>query len=283
MIWIILIAAFIYLAVEFGQYLLIFLAVTAVVTVIALIIKAESDSNDVKDIEYTILLGRTRIMETRTRPSGFSISSRGNVRGYWKFKDEIARIDANFEVHYKNGNVRRITAVEGSNKCNTLYSYIGKQKEKQIDVKEVSHEERLKIVEPPKLIEVSRAEVPEEVKQYKKSDEKKQKKYYLDVPFEIAPNEYGLAISYPSCQVENRDDGITRIYVMFTATYDPTVKGLKNRVISCSVVNRDGRTMDVSRYRKVLDSSGSMMIDITYWHKIDEAPAKVVVGIDRYN
>lgn len=116
MIWIVLIAAFIYLAVEFGQYLLIFLVITAVVTAIALMIKAESDSNDVKEIEYTILLGRTRIMETRTRPSGFSISSRGNVRGYWKFKDEVARIDVDFEVHYKNGNVRRITAVEGSNK-----------------------------------------------------------------------------------------------------------------------------------------------------------------------
>lgn len=283
MIWIILIAAFIYLAVEFGQYLLIFLVITAVTVVIALIIKAESDSNDVKDIEYTILLGRTRIMETRTRPSGFSISSRGNVRGYWKFKDEVARIDVDFEVHYENGNVRRITAVEGSNKCNTLYSYIGKPKKKRTEEKKISLEEHPKIAEPPKLVEVPRVEAPEELKQERKTDEKKQKKYYLDVPFEIAPNGYGLTVSYPSCQVENSDDGERRIHVMFTATYDSTVKGLKNRVISCSIINRDGRTMDVSRYRKVLDSSGSMMIDITYWHKIDEDPAKVVVGIDRYN
>lgn len=283
MIWIILIAAFIYLAVEFGQYLLIFLAITAVVTAITLMIKAESDSNDVKEIEYTILLGRTRIMETRTRPSGFSISSRGNVRGYWKFKDEVARIDADFEVHYKNGDVRRIKAVEGSNKCNTLYAYIGKPKKKQAEEKKIIKEEQPKIAESPKLLEVPRAEAPEELKQERKDDAKKQKKYYLDVPFEIAPNEYGLTVSYPSCQVENMDDGGRRIYVMFTATYDSTVKGLKNRVISCSIINRDGRTMDVSRYRKVLDSSGSMMIDITYWHKIYEEPAKVVVGIDRYN
>lgn len=107
--------------------------------------------------------------------------------------------------------------------------------------------------------------------------------YYIDIPFEIAPNEYGLKISYPSCQVEKKEDGDQRVYVRFTATYDPTVKGLRNRVLICSIVNKDGKTMDISRGRKVLDTSGSQMVDITYWHLMEEEPARVVVGLDRYN
>lgn len=283
MTWFILLAAFIYLAIEYGQYILVFLTIAVVIAAIALVAKAVSDSNDVKDIEYTVLLGRTRVMETRTRPSGFSISSKGSMRSYWRFRDEVARIDVAFEVHYMDGMVRKVTAAEGSSKCDKLYSYIGKQKAKTAQPQIQKQAEPARIAETPKLIETSRPETHEYVKAEKKPDEKKRRKYYLDVPFEIATNEYGLAVSYPSCQVENRDDGEKRIDVMFTAAYDSTVKGLKNRVISCSIINRDGRTMDVSRCWKVLDSSGSMMIDITFIHKIDEDPAKVVVGIDRYN
>lgn len=233
------------------------------------VVTIKIDNKQTEGIEYTELIGRTKVMTTKTRPSGFSIGSKGSVRGYWRFREEVDHIDVAFWVHYKDGRTRKITAAEGSSKCDELYFYIRKPraepKPKPIVI------EPPKVIEQPKIVEVA------------KPQKQEKNKYYIEIPFEIAPNEYGLTISYPSCQVEHTKDGERRAYVRFTATYDPTVKGLRNRVIICSLVNKDGKTMDVRRGTKVFDTSGSQMIDLSFWKLIDEEPARVVVGIDRYN
>lgn len=289
MVWIILIGGFLYLVFEFWPYLLWFLAIFVFVFIAAMIVKAVSDSHETTDIEYTVLLGRTRVMTTRARPSGFSIGSRGSVRGYWRYRDEVDHVDVDFEVHYTDGRVRKVTATEGSGKCDKLYFYIGSPKPKAVEppkpivIDPPKIAEAPKIVEVPKIVEAKNAEEPHKSEQKKKPENKKPKKYYIEIPFEIAPNEYGLTISYPSCQIERMNDGERMAYVRFTATYDSTVKGSRNRVIICSLVNKDGKTMDVRREKKVFDASGSQMVDLTYWNLIDDEPAKVVVGVDRYN
>lgn len=246
--------------------------VTIAVAVLAA--QAKIDSDQTKDIEYTVFLGRTRVMTTRTRPSGFSIGSRGSIRGYWRFREEVDHIDAEFEVHYRDGRVRSVSAREGSKKCDKLYSYIGKPKPKPVEPPKPMVIEPPKVIEQPKIVEAEKFEI--------KPQGQEKSKYYIEIPFEIAPNEYGLAISYPSCQVEHTKDGERRACVRFTATYDATVKGLRNRVIVCSLVNESGKTMDVRRNTKTLDTSGCQMIDLHFWQLMDEEPARVIVGIDKY-
>lgn len=271
MVFVLAIAIILVIVWEFGSYIAIFGGIFVAVVIFALIIQAVVDSNQLKDIEYTELMGRTKVMDVKTRPSGFSVGSRGSVRTYWRFREEVDHIDVDFRVHYQDGRVCKVTAREGSGKCDKLYSYIGKPKPKPVEPPKPIVIEPPKVIEQPKIVEVA------------KPQKQEKNKYYIEIPFEIAPNEYGLTISYPSCQVEHTKDGERRAYVRFTATYDPTVKGLRNRVIICSLVNKDGKTMDVRRGTKVFDTSGSQMIDLSFWKLIDEEPARVVVGIDRYN
>lgn len=246
-----------------------------VLAIVTLVIKGIIDSNQLKDIEYTELMGRTKVMDVKTRPSGFSVGSRGSVRTYFRFREEVDHIDVDFRVHYQDGRVCKVTAREGSGKCDKLYFYIGKPKPKPVEPPKPVVIELPKVIEPPKIVETQKSEA--------KPQKKEKSKYYIEVPFEIAPNEYGLMVSYPSCQVEHTKDGERRTYVRFTATYDPTVKGLRNRVIICSLVNKDGKTMDVRRGSKVFDTSGSQMVDLAFWKLIDDEPTRVVVGVDRYN
>lgn len=275
MVFVIAIAIILLIVWEFGPYIAVFGGVVVVCVIAALIAQAIVDSNQLKDIEYTELLGRTKVMDVKTRPSGFSVGSRGSFRTYWRFREEVDHIDVDFRVHYQDGRVCKVTAREGSGKCDKLYSYMGKPKLKPVEPPKPVVIEPPKVIEQPKIVEASRSEA--------KPQKQEKNKYYIEIPFEIAPNEYSLAIAYPSCQVENTKDGERRAYVRFTATYDPTVKGLRNRVIICSLVNKDGKTMDVRRGMKVFDTSGSQMIDLSFWKLIDEEPARVVVGVDRYN
>lgn len=289
MVAIIFIALVLYVLFTYGQYMAflgIFLVAAVIIGVIA---NSAYVSAQVKNVQYAIIVGRTRVMTTKSRPSGYSISSRGSFRAYWKFRDEVDHIEVEFEVHYEDGNVRHITAHEDSALCNRLMPYVGIKPKPPI----LTPEQPIPIAEQPKP-----AEIPPQNEQIKLESEvkpmpeakpaevpkpkRKEEKRFAEVPFEIAPNEYNLAISYPSCQMVRWSNGEYRIQVRFSASYDPTVKGLRNRVITCATVDSSGRMTAVRKESKVLDLSGSMMVDISFWENAEQEPAKIIVGIDRH-
>lgn len=278
-----------YLIFTYSPYIAIFAALIAAIVIICVIVNSAHVSAQLKNVQYAVIIGRTRVMTTKSRPSGYSISSRGSFRAYWRFRDEVDHIEVTFEVHYEDGKVRNITAHEDSELYNRLMPYVGIKPKPPIPTPEPP----IQIAEPPKPVEIS---LPKET--IKRMDEvkplpearpaappkpkRKEEKRFAEVPFEVAPNEYSLAISYPSCQMIRWESGEYRIEVRFSVSYDPTVKGVRNRVITCATVDGSGRMTAVRRDNKALDLSGSRIVDIMFWENAEQEPAKIVVGVDRH-
>lgn len=278
-----------YVLFTYWQYIAIFAVIFIAIIIIGLVVHASNVSEQLKNIQYAVILRRTRVMTTKSRPSGYSISSRGNFRAYWRFRNEVDHIEVEFEVHYESGEVRRITANEDSSLYNGLMPYVGIKPNPPIP----NPAPPPPIVEPPKPVDISPPKEPikhmDEVKTLPETNpaeppkpKRKEEKRFAEVPFEIAPNEYKLSVSYPSCQMIRWASGEYRIEVRFAVSYDPTVKGVRNRVVTCATVDSSGRMTAVRRDNKVLDLSGSRIIDIMFWENAEQEPAKIVVGIDRY-
>ena len=275
-----------YVLFTYWQYIAIFAVIFIAIIIIGLVVHASHVSEQLKNIQYAVILGKTRVMTTKSRPSGYSISSRGNFRAYWRFRNEVDHIEVEFEVHYESGEVRRITANEDSSLYNGLMPYVGAKPKPPIP-----NPAPQPLAELPKLVEISPPKEPikhmEHMDEVKTSEPPKQNKNkgnrFAEVPFEIAPNEYKLSVSYPSCQMVRRSNGECRVQVRFSVSYDPTVKGVRNRVITCATVDSAGRMTAVRRDNKVLDLSGSRMADIMFWENAEQEPAKIVIGVDRYN
>lgn len=276
-----------YVLFTYWQYIAIFAVIFIAIIIIGLVVHASNVSEQLKNIQYAVILRRTRVMTTKSRPSGYSISSRGNFRAYWRFRNEVDHIEVEFEVHYESGEVRRITANEDSSLYNGLMPYVGAKPKPPIP----NPAPPPQIAELPKLVEISppkeQIKHMEHMDEVKTSEPPKQNKNkgnrFAEVPFEIAPNEYKLSVSYPSCQMVRRSNGECRVQVRFSVSYDPTVKGVRNRVITCATVDSAGRMTAVRRDNKVLDLSGSRMADIMFWENAEQEPAKIVIGVDRYN
>lgn len=278
-----------YLLFTFWPYIALFAVIIVAVVIICVIANSAYVSAQLKNVQYAVIVGKTRVMTTKSRPSGYSISSRGNVRAYWRFRDEVDHIEVTFEVHYEDGKVRNITAHEDSELYNRLMPYVGVKPKPPIPTPEPS----IQIAELPKPVEISPPKesikytnevktLPEAKPAEQPKPNRKEEKRFAEVPFEVAPNEYSLAISYPSCQMIRWASGEYRIEVRFAVSYDPTVKGVRNRVVTCATVDSSGRMTAVTRDNKVLDLSGSRIIDIMFWENAEQEPAKIVVGIDRY-
>ncbi len=278
-----------YLLFTYWPYIALFAVIIVAVVIICVIANSDYVSAQLKNVQYAVIVGKTRVMTTKSRPSGYSISSRGNVRAYWRFRNEVDHIEVEFEVHYESGEVCRITANEGSSLYNGLMPYVGIKPRPPVP----KPTPPLPIMEPPKPVEISKPKepikhmdevkpLPEEKPAEPPKPKQKEEKRFAEVPFEVAPNEYNLAISYPSCQMIKWASGEYRIEVRFAVSYDPTVKGVRNRVVTCATVDSSGRMTAVRSDNKVLDLSGSRIVDIMFWENAEQEPAKIVVGIDRY-
>lgn len=278
-----------YLIFTYWPYIAIFAVLIVVAVIICVIANSAYVSAQLKNVQYAVILGKTSVMTTKSRPSGYSISSRGNVRAYWRFRNEVDHIEVEFEVHYESGEVRHITANEDSSLYNSLMPYVGIKPRPPVP----NPTPPPTIVEPPKPVEISPPKeqikhmdevkpLPEAKQAEPPKPKQKEEKRFAEVPFEVATNEYNLAISYPSCQMIKRASGEYRIEVRLAVSYDPTAKGVRNRVITCATVDGSGRMTAVRRDNKVLDLSGSRIVDIMFWENAEQEPAKIVVGIDRY-
>lgn len=278
-----------FIAFTYWPYIAIFAGVIIAAVIIAVVVNSAYVSAQVKNVQYAVVVGRTRVMTTKSRPSGYSISDRGNVRAYWRFRDEVDHIDVEFEVHYEDGKARRITTHEDSALYNRLMPYVGIKPKPPVStqVPPIQITEKPKPAEIPSKSEPIKIEtgvepMPEAKPVEATKPSRKEEKRFVEVPFEVAPNEYSLAISYPSCQMIRWASGEYRIEVRFSASYDPTVKGVRNRVITCATVDSAGRMTDVSKEFRQLDLSGNKMVDIMFCENADQEPAKIIVGIDRY-
>lgn len=220
-----------------------------------------------KGVATARIVERIQRTKDKYQHSGMSFGINGNPRLYYRVKNVPTYVEVKFLVTFENGKAKTISTIEGSKKYYYLleYSKIPGQAEQTRQTRPEPEPQR------PAAEKASEPEKP------------KAKKYYLDIPFEIAPNEYSLSILYPSCQMERRPDGESRINVRFEARYDVSAKGLRNRVVKCSTIDAQGRMTDTMRETRTLDASGSQMIDITFWRNVDDEPAKVIVGLDRYN
>ena len=216
------------------------------------------------------IIERIQWSKDQYQHSGMSFGLSGNPRFYYRVKNVPTHVEVKFLVTFENGKSKTISTVEGSEKYYYLLEYT--KIAKPIDGKRREEE--------PKT--ATKTE-PEEKQTYQEPVKPKIKKYYLEIPFEIAPNEYSLSILYPSCQMERRPDGESRINIRFEARYDVSVKGLRNRVVKCSTIDDQGRMTDTMREVRTLDASGSQLIDISFWRNADDEPAKIIVGLDRYN
>lgn len=270
-------------------YIAVFAVILVAAVIIAVIANSVSVSAQTKNVQYAIIVGRTRVMTTKSRPSGYSISSRGNFRAYWRFRDEIDHTEIEFEVHYEGGKIRNITTHEGSALYNRLMPYVGMKSEPSVP----KPAPPVPIAEQSKSVEISPPNEPvkhiDEIKSLPEAQamepqkpKRQEEKRFVEVPFEVAPNEYNLAISYPSCQMIRWTSGEYRIKVRFAASYDPTVKGLRNRVITCATVDSSGRMTAVEKEFKPLDLSGSKMVEIMFCDNAEQTPAKIIVAIDRH-
>lgn len=281
-----------FIAFTYWPYIAIFAVVLIAAVIIAVAVNSACASAQAKNVQYAIVVGRTRVMTTKSRPSGYSISDRGNVRAYWRFRNEVDHINVEFEVHYEDGKVRRITTPEDSALYKRLMPYVGIKPKPPVSMQAPP----IQIAEKPKPAEIPSKSEPikiengvEPMPETKPAEpaeapkpSRKEEKRFVEVPFEVAPNEYSLAISYPSCQMIRWAGGEYRIKVRFSASYDPTVKGVRNRVITCATVDSAGRMTDVSKEFRQLDLSGTKMVDIMFCDNADQEPAKIIVGIDRY-
>lgn len=273
----------------YWKYILVFAGVVIAIYGVCLLSQSKRSDSVMRGVDYAYIVGRTTCMTTRSRPSGYSVSSRGNVRAYWRYQKEVDHVDIEFEVHNRDGTVQNVTTEEGSSLYKRLSPYVRLKPEPSATRSWPPPAKELqKTVEPPKIEATVKkqeiAELPAKVEEAKPTIQKaKEEKYYADVPFEIAPNEFNLKISYPSCQMVKWESGEHRIYVRFGITYDPTVKGVRNRVVKCATVDKEGRMTAVEKEWKVLDLSGSKLIEIMFADNAEQEPAKIVVGLDRHD
>lgn len=286
-VFVLLVGIPLYFIMEYGSILLSIAIGFVALIIFVLIADAIATESQLKGIQYTLVVGRTNWMNTKTRPSGFSIGSRGSIRGYWRFREEVDHVEVKFEVHYEDGRVRMVTANEGTSKCDRLMSFVGSPPNRKENVP------TQKAIEPQltqtTTIQVARLEKVErkqdaitDLTQSQIAQKKKDEKRFAEVPFEVTPNEFNLAVHNPSCQMVKRSDGEYRIFIRFAITYNPSVKGVRNRCVKCATIDSAGRMTAVERECKVLDLSGSRLVEITFLENAEQEPAKVIVGLDRY-
>lgn len=88
-----------------------------------------SDLKEADGVVSAKLVGRTRVMREELTPSGISVSSSGSIRGYWRYRNVLGHVDVEFDVVYKEGGTRRITARENSKKYKRLMDCVERTKQ----------------------------------------------------------------------------------------------------------------------------------------------------------
>lgn len=253
-----------------------FIAILGIVVlffICAFVCKLNDDKKINSAVEARMLSKRTNIYKNTYEHSGFSISSRGYGRSYWKAKKQKVGTNVSFEITDSSGKTSIVTVLEDSEEYNILVS---KQKKSSLHSSYKSQKE----VFPPYIMPRSNALV--ETQSSLKPPAAKPK--ILNIPFEILPNEYSLEIKHESCIFERTDGGCGRyeVNLFFELHYNPNIRGITNRHVVASLYNKDGKIVAVQNtWPKTLDKSGCKIIEIKFWKDIEEEPTKVSISLER--
>ena len=229
-------------------------------------VEIQNEYRSMKNIERVELINRTDIYKSGLGATGFSLGLDGKPRILLGSQTNYERTDVTFFVYYTDKQPQKITVKEGSKKYQKLLSYVGREAAKQESLPQISAPApQITTAPAPKI-----AENPQE------------KRYYVDVPFEVLSNEFSLNISFQSCQMIETEEK-KKAEVRFEASYDPKVKGVRSQRVVCAVVDSKNRIVSVMRDVRNLDGSGRKLVDITFWQNIEETPTRVRVGLERYS
>ena len=149
-----------YLFAAYWEYIVAAAGIAVAVYGVCLFSKLKQTESVMRSVDYAYIVGRTTCMATRSRPSGYSISSRGNVRAYWKYQKEVDHVEVEFEVHNLDGSVNHVTTVEGSSLYKKLSPYVRLKPEPT-----ATQGWKPPVKEAPKPIEVPKIEAPVKTKE----------------------------------------------------------------------------------------------------------------------
>lgn len=269
------------------------LLIVAAIVIIAIVAVCSNDKQ-FKNIKYTERLpGKTSVYQEGYEHSGFSFSTSGNARTYYRKRRHKVGDEVAFNVTYNDLSCKIVKVMYGSDR---YYFLMDKERkpEKKIESNAISKpeavaeaiapetekvEERTPIeLEPPKeeiVAEVSAIE--------NKRPEIKAK--FIKVESQILPNEVSARVENVTC-ISKYDTLANKgkFIVQFMLYFDPTPKGLTNRTPTVTIIDKDGNILDTSKsYSDRLDKSGVRAVKTIFYDNLGVEPAKVAIGIDRWN
>lgn len=241
---------------------------------IGLVVHEQKGKKELENITRVDFINRSKVYKEGFEHTGFSIGSNGHGRAYFGKRKRLIGIETTFYVTYSDKSPKYITASEGTKKFSTLMQYFEHQEQAEYHrMEETQKKNELKPVEQVTL-QPTNVENP-----------KKEKPKFLDIPFIILPNEFSIEISNQSCVYQPReyDAESYEVYIRFEIHYDSTVKGVTNRKVICALYDSNDRIFSTRSALDHLSKSGCQIVEINFWDNIYEEPAKVSIGVERYN
>lgn len=244
------------------------------------VISAKKESREMEHITHVSLIGQANVYEEKYEHTGVSIGTSGHGRAYFRKRKHLKGVESTFRVFYSDKPPKIIKVMENTGKYCKLISYIDRQELKAQNLRDTApasaEEESVQTSAGRVLVEVCRTESKSPLDPPK----------FLDIPFEVLPNEYSLEVRHQSCIYKQTkyDNGRCEVDIRFEAYYDPTIKGVTNRKIVVSLYDQKGRIFAVSDtgFRR-LDKSGCKVVSLNFWQDIIEEPSQVSISIEKFS
>lgn len=251
---------------EHGIYII---AAIAAVIVLYFVISAVENHKNLKNITHVEITGRSNIYDEGYENTGFSVGTKGSMRFYFGKKKRLRGKEVTFHVSYSDKDSKIISAMEDTSVYNKLMEYV---------YADESDAPKTKGDEPKKFAENSE----KQGKIVSKPVEETKQCYYIDVPFEVIPNDYHLTVHHQSCQMIIGSD-CKEVKIMFEVNYDQAAKGANNRRLVCALLDKDDKIVSVVNDWKSLSKSGGRILDLTFWQNITDEPSKIRIGLEQIN
>lgn len=257
----------------------------AIIAIVIAVIGIHVSNTELENIQSVSLVDEIQWTKKQYYNSGFSVGMKGNPRFYYRSKNVPHHVEAKFRVRYKDGKVKTISRNKGTTDYNYLITCIQNQAQQQKKQAEAMQQKRKQDEKNASVI--SQQTIPETQKINVVAPSKNRKKY-LNIPFEVLPNEYAMEVRHQSCafkSVPYNDAGNERyeVDICCEVHFDPNVKGVTNRRVVVSLYDAQGRITYVMKDWDHLTKSGCRIIDINFWKEINDEPSKVSFSLEKYN
>lgn len=265
------------------------LLLIAVIVIIALIAVCANE-NQFKNIKYTERLpGKTSVYQEGYEHSGFSFSTSGNARTYYRRRRHKVGDEVAFNVTYNDLSRKVVKVMYGSDR---YYFLLDKERkpDKKVASKSDPKPELIAEVIVPETKSVDEKPViaiepPKEESPAIESKRPEIKASFIKVESSVLPNEVSARVENVTCI--SKYDTIAKkgkFIVQFILYFDSTQKGITNRTPTITLIDKDGNILDTSKsYCDRLDKSGVRTVKAIFHDNLGVEPAKVTIGIDRWN